>query len=184
MLKHRALCLGALGLLALVPSVCLAEDHVAKFGSNWGTGIFLVAGVGLPLLRDGDEAKVHCLRALDALAVSGGIAEGLKQVHTVQGWVGSQENDGFPSAHTAAVFSVATIEASFHPKEAPLWYLGAASIGWSRVNVRAHTPAQVVAGAALGYAVGRIELSSKKGLLISPFLTDQGKLGLSLSGKF
>ena len=58
--------------------------------------------------------------------------------------------------------------AQYHPHEAALWYLGATAIGYSRVALRRHRWYDVVAGAALGYGVARLEVSSPRGLLAEP----------------
>jgi membrane-associated phospholipid phosphatase len=63
----------------------------------------------------------------------------------------------FPSAHTAAAFSVATVFAGRYRRHrwAPLAAYGLAGlIGFSRVSARAHFPSDVFLGAALGYSIG------------------------------
>jgi membrane-associated phospholipid phosphatase len=58
------------------------------------------------------------------------------------------------SAHSAvAVFVVVGALALFGAWAAPLALIPAA-VGWSRVRLSAHTPGQVVAGAAIGAAIG------------------------------
>jgi hypothetical protein len=64
----------------------------------------------------------------------------------------------FPSGHTIAAFSLATVFASRYPK--PRWHAwlayGCASlIGFSRVPLQSHFPSDVFAGGALGYALTR-----------------------------
>jgi membrane-associated phospholipid phosphatase len=69
----------------------------------------------------------------------------------------STEGSGsFPSAHTAAAFSVATVFAERYRNHrwAPLAAYGLAGvIGFSRVSGRAHFPSDVFLGAALGYSI-------------------------------
>jgi PAP2 superfamily len=65
----------------------------------------------------------------------------------------------FPSGHTIAAFSIATIFAerySKHHRWVP-WvaYATAATIGFSRITLQAHFPSDVFLGAALGYSVSR-----------------------------
>ena len=72
------------------------------------------------------------------------------------------------------------MEGSLHPKQAPLWYLGAAAISYSRVRLHRHTVGDVVAGAALGFGVSKLELSQPRGLILSPFITPGG-LGLQMT---
>ncbi len=57
---------------------------------------------------------------------------------------------GFPSGHTTFSFAIAWLLTRTHPKLAPLWYVVAVGIGWSRVEGEAHFPYQVLCGAALG----------------------------------
>jgi membrane-associated phospholipid phosphatase len=62
----------------------------------------------------------------------------------------------FPSGHTIAAFSIATVFANRYPN--PRWHVwlayGLASlIGFSRVSRQSHFPSDVFAGAALGYAI-------------------------------
>lgn len=66
---------------------------------------------------------------------------------------------GFPSGHTIAAFSIATVFSErYGPKHrwAPYVLYGVAgTIGMSRVTLSAHNVSDVFAGAALGYAIGR-----------------------------
>jgi len=62
----------------------------------------------------------------------------------------------FPSGHTIAAFSVATVFADRYPN--PRWHVwlayGLASlVGFSRVTTQSHFPSDVFAGAALGYVI-------------------------------
>jgi membrane-associated phospholipid phosphatase len=62
----------------------------------------------------------------------------------------------FPSGHTIAAFSIATVFANRYPN--PRWHVwlayGLASlVGFSRVSLQSHFPSDVFAGAALGYAI-------------------------------
>jgi membrane-associated phospholipid phosphatase len=66
---------------------------------------------------------------------------------------------GFPSGHSIAAFSVATVVARRYGKThrwVPYAAYGlAATIGFSRVTTLAHFPSDVFLGAALGYSVSR-----------------------------
>jgi membrane-associated phospholipid phosphatase len=66
---------------------------------------------------------------------------------------------GFPSGHTIAAFSVATVMArryGKHHRWVPYVAYGlAATVGFSRVSTLAHFPSDVFLGAALGYSVSR-----------------------------
>ncbi len=75
-------------------------------------------------------------------------------------------HDGsFPSGHAATSFACATVLAAFAPRLAPVLLVLAAAIAFSRVYVGVHYPLDVVAGAALGAAVGLVLLALVKALL-------------------
>lgn len=64
----------------------------------------------------------------------------------------------FPSGHTIAAFSVATIIARRYPTHRWIPFVAyglAGLVGFSRVTNQAHFPSDVVMGAALGYAISR-----------------------------
>ena len=62
----------------------------------------------------------------------------------------------FPSGHTANAFALATVaDAHFGPKVGVPAYAAAAAIGWCRVGKNVHHLSDVLAGATLGYIVGR-----------------------------
>lgn len=159
------------------------RDGTASFISGPGTLIYVSGGLILPFLRDGDNAKNHGLRTIDALGTSLLLTEGLKRI-TRAPRPDTGTRDSFPSGHTTAAFSIATMESAFHPKEAPLWFLGAAAIGWSRVSLERHRIGDVVGGALVGYLTARWELSQPRGFLIRPFVSDSGGLGVLYTSKF
>lgn len=65
---------------------------------------------------------------------------------------------GFPSGHTIAAFSIATVVARRYGRHRwvpPLAYGLAAVVAFSRVSTSSHFPSDVFMGAALGYSIGR-----------------------------
>jgi membrane-associated phospholipid phosphatase len=71
---------------------------------------------------------------------------------------GAFSSSSFPSGHTIAAFSVATIFARrYHTHRWVPWlaYGAAGLVGFSRITLQAHFPSDVFLGAALGYSVSR-----------------------------
>jgi len=62
----------------------------------------------------------------------------------------------FPSGHASSAFLAATLLTDGAPALAPAWYGLATVVAVSRVHVNIHHPSDVVAGAALGVALGLV----------------------------
>ncbi|MCL5670580.1 MAG: phosphatase PAP2 family protein [Acidobacteria bacterium] len=65
-------------------------------------------------------------------------------------------NGGFPSGHTIAAFSIATIFAERYPRHCWVPWVAyglAALVGFSRVTLQDHFPSDVFAGAVLGFTI-------------------------------
>ncbi len=70
------------------------------------------------------------------------------------GWLG--QRSGFPSGHTIAAFSIATIFAERYRRHrwAPFVAYGLASlVGFSRITLQSHFPSDIFAGAVLGWSI-------------------------------
>ncbi|MBC7808982.1 MAG: phosphatase PAP2 family protein [Akkermansiaceae bacterium] len=120
--------------------------------------LFLVLGIGGLLFtawRQRDRAL-----ALKTVATIG-TETGLYLVAKGTTWYGfhilsrpSGTDGGFPSGHTAAAVVVAWLLAErFGAAWAPVFYVIAAGIAWSRVADGAHFAYQVLGGAILGFGV-------------------------------
>jgi membrane-associated phospholipid phosphatase len=107
----------------------------------------------LLLLTDKNAGKAQAVQGAKALITNEVLTEGLKYV-VREKRPNSDSKTSFPSGHTSAAFTMATVITGYHPKYGWLAYGTAAAIGWSRVDVRAHHWWDVVAGAGLGCAVG------------------------------
>jgi undecaprenyl-diphosphatase len=59
----------------------------------------------------------------------------------------------FPSGHAAASFACATVLSFYAPRAAPVFFVLAAAIAWSRVYVGVHYPLDVLGGAVLGFGI-------------------------------
>lgn len=163
------------------------DQDVSRFVSNEGTIIYLGTGVILPLLLDGKNGKNQSLRVVDSLGTSFLVCEGLKAVTDVKR-PDSDARDSFPSCHATLAFAVATMQSEYQPKYALLWYAGASAIAYSRVNLNRHRWTEVLAGAAIGYGIAKLELSQPNGLILFPLIgaDDEGGtfVGLQISKSF
>jgi len=151
-------------------------DREARFASGAGNVLFLAAGVLAPLAEDGAQGRQHTYRAADSVLTSTLITEALKRIVREKRPDGSARTS-FPSGHATAAFAVATMQANYHPKQALLWYGGATIIAASRVQLNRHYVHDVIAGAAVGYFTSHLELRSRHGLLLRPFISDREPAG-------
>lgn len=150
----------------------------ARFASGIGTGVFLAAGTLLPLVEGGQHKTQQSARVADSLFTATLLTEALKRVAHERRPDGSDDKS-FPSEHATAAFAVATMQSHYHPRQAPLWYASAALIGASRVQLNKHYWHDVLAGAAIGFTTARLELRSRRGLLLRPLIdSDRDELGL------
>ena len=78
--------------------------------------------------------------------------------------INSRWNSSFPSWHTSSYFSMATVYATKYPKlSIPLYSFGAL-VGLSRIYKGYHYPSDVLVGAILGWASGKLTLKLEKTL--------------------
>ncbi|RYG69063.1 phosphatase PAP2 family protein [bacterium] len=119
------------------------------------------------------STKQQWIRTADSLLTTTLITYGLKSV-IHEDRPDDSGDDSFPSLHTSAAFSIAATQAYFHPKQAPYWYGAATLVGIQRVHADKHYWHDVAAGAALGYFTARLEVRQKNGLLLRPFIRDNG----------
>jgi membrane-associated phospholipid phosphatase len=66
----------------------------------------------------------------------------------------------FPSGHASAAFCAAVVLSAQDSPWTPLWYGMAAVVALSRPYVRIHHGSDVIAGAAVGYGLGRLALAA------------------------
>jgi membrane-associated phospholipid phosphatase len=156
----------------------------AKFASGAGNTLFLVVGTALPLAIDGKKGKDHALRTFDALIVSTMLSQGLKMaIHEPR--PDGSDDKSFPSGHATAAFAIATAEAKYHPKQAVYWYIGAALIAESRLELNRHNFTDIAAGATFGYVTAEWALSRPHGVLLVPFIKSADKcIGVQVTKVF
>jgi undecaprenyl-diphosphatase len=106
------------------------------------------------------SAKVAAAAGSAGWAATSLLVAGLKRVahrrRPVLAAVGPPtRTSSMPSSHTATAFAYGTAAALQHRAAAPL-LIPAAAVAWSRVRSRRHFPTDVIAGAAVGIAVGAL----------------------------
>ena len=69
-------------------------------------------------------------------------------------WKHDSTRESFPSTHTACAVAMSFVLANYYPQGTPVFCVLAAACGVLRYLLDAHWPSDVVAGAALGWAVG------------------------------
>jgi undecaprenyl-diphosphatase len=70
--------------------------------------------------------------------------------------------NAFPSGHAATAFAGATVLSALVPRLAPVFYVLAAAIAYSRLYVGVHWPLDVLAGAVLGVATALLLLAAAR----------------------
>jgi PAP2 superfamily len=175
--------------LICAPSVrAQSNKGFSDFVSGAGTALFLGGGSLLPLLTDGADGGQRTLRIVDAVGTSAALCYGLKEIIKSPRPDNEKQLDSFPSCHATTAFALARVQSHYHPDYAILWYSGAALIGYSRVDLNRHRVIDVLVGAGLGYLVGEIELSQKRGLLLFPLIRQDAQgntvVGLQVKSEF
>jgi undecaprenyl-diphosphatase len=142
------------------------SDEYITLISDLGKGAgWVAAGIWL-LLRDGRRGRRAGIASTGAMFAAIALVQGpakavFRRRRPFAGRlavvVGVRPLDtSFPSGHTAGSFAAATALASFYPKDGPLLMLMASLVGVSRVYLGHHFPSDVIVGAGLGGAVGRL----------------------------
>ena len=96
----------------------------------------------------------------------------------------------FPSSHTARAFAVASVFADRYEQPIPLIAYGtAAFISVSRVYLNEHFASDVVAGAVLGFVIGKVlswrHKDENRRWTVLPYVPDaRGGLGMTFSCSF
>ncbi len=185
-------------------------DDLADVGKKIGDGAYLAGFCGVSYAAgwavDDPRARRTALLGLESLVLSGVFTAGVKRLahrhrpdteDDHDAWDGpgfSTDSDelSFPSGHSAAAFSVATVVASEYadtPLVSPAAYAAAALAALSRVNDDEHWASDIFVGSAIGYftakaVVGRHDpAQAGKTLSLVP-LFDGERAGLALICRF
>src|SRR5262245_33892854 len=135
------------------------SDTLGKVGSQAG-GFPVMASVTVGLFAAGRFTGPGAFRSA-TYDMAQAVIVGSVYTTAVKYAVGRTRPDGsnnlsFPSGHTSNAFAMATVaEYHFGPKVGIPAYLAASFIGASRIQSNKHYLSDVVAGAALGYIVGK-----------------------------
>ena len=136
------------------------------FGERLGAGWTISASIA-GLMAIGHFRNDQRMQAMSYSMAQGFVMTGLLTMGTKRA-VGRWRPDGsdnrsFPSGHASQSFAFAAILSHYYPKARIPAYLTAGFVAASRVDHDVHFASDVIAGAALGYIVGRtvVRRSSK-----------------------
>jgi membrane-associated phospholipid phosphatase len=155
------------------PGVRNVSEYVTNFGADWeGYTLALLGAYGF--IFKNNKVKTTTLLATQSYLASAAMstlvkfgtgrmrpkdfAEGEENNLIFRGPSSTSTGSSFPSGHTQAAFSAATVfavEYQDQPWVPILAYSAATLVGLSRITQNAHWATDVVAGAALGYVTGK-----------------------------
>ena len=181
-------------------------DALASVGNFLGDPAYTLPPLGILYLyghfTDDPKARRTSLLAAESLAISGLFSELLKMAsqrprpqtgESSSKWYGPRlksEGMSFPSGHTTAAFSLASViaeEYGTNPYVPPLVYGLASLTAFARVYDNKHWASDVFFGGAIGYFVGktvvRYHTQSSSALTLLPSVSLQG-VGLMAQYRF
>lgn len=174
-----------------------SSDNIASFAKPFGDGRYTLPPLGILYIYghfcENEKAKRVSLLSLESFVISGIFTQAIKltghrhrpnsgdQYDTWDGPSFSTGHLSFPSGHSTAAFSIATVIASEYDDKVlipPLAYGIATLTALSRVNDDAHWTSDVFFGSAIGYFTAKAILGlhcSKKdrNFSILPVINDK-----------
>ncbi len=130
-----------------------------------GSGGVIGGAIGVLALtghfREDRQMQAMSYSLAQGFAVTSAVTTGMKLAVNRQRPDRSNRR-AFPSGHTSNAFAFATIFSHYHPRARIPAYLGATIVAVSRLDEDVHYLTDVVAGATLGYIVGRTVIRQEK----------------------
>jgi len=142
-------------------------NYLVKFATHGTTLIILSVIVFLAARKYNRKLSNACLTLFIGMISAGIIVQVIKhllgrarpRVTLGTVFVGPSmhlDYDSFPSGHTSVTFCLAFILSEYYPRYRLLFYLFAIMTGFDRLLWLSHFPSDVIAGAILGTAVGKV----------------------------
>lgn len=172
---------GSGGPNAQTPLEMFAHHLGHEINSIW-VGVGLLALV-IPSLvaRSRGQIDTWAWRALDAIMLDFLVIDAFCRRFIPWPRPGDPTHAGFPSGHTTFAFMMAWLVWQRYPKLGLPWFAMAVLIGWSRAEVNAHFPYQIVVGALLGCTLGALITTRKAGVFLPRVLLSDATLNRRLS---
>ena len=144
----------------LMDRVMYGASDVGEFSQVWHV-LGAIRALG-PRREASDALRFSALMALESLVVN----QGVKRLFARRRPATAAENptrhrlrqpitSSFPSGHASAAFCAAVV-LSRGSRLGPIYRIAAAIVAVSRIHVRLHHASDVIAGAAVGEAIGRL----------------------------
>jgi len=171
--------------ILIYSAIFFPRNALAKSATETGGDILsvLIPAVGLGttyFYEEGNQGMIQFAKSLVATEI---ITRGLKLAINKRRPNG-ECCDSFPSGHTSAAFMGASfIQKRYGWRYGIPAYLGAAFVGYSRVNSDQHFTIDVIAGAAIGIASSYFFTTSYDGFQITP-LAANGVYGINITKRW
>jgi hypothetical protein len=159
-------------------------DLVGDVGGNPGTHFALAGALYFGSLARGDDRNYEVAKSmLSALSINGALTLALKGMAHTESPNGDE--NGWPSGHTSSSFCFASVlHRHYGPWVGIPLYLGAAYVGYERIDARNHDFHDVISGALIGLAIGHAVAAEHQpkvlGMDVLPYADPRGGAGLAL----
>ena len=148
-------------------TVFTTASHLADWSLIWH---FTGAARTLAGAPAAEAVQLSALLGVESLVVNQGIKRLFRRTRPTETGdhryaVRRPSTSSFPSGHASSAFFAATVLTSLSGRRAaPLWFSMAAVVAVSRPFVRIHHASDIVAGAAVGVALGGIAVGARAAL--------------------